>query len=67
MGGCGINLYNATIEELILVTPSLAGEEGRLELIAEVDKPLNEFGPGWRRTILLSMIALHFVIDFTAS
>ena len=39
----GINLYNATIEELVLITLSLAGEESRLEFIAEVGKQLDEF------------------------
>lgn len=39
----GINLYNATIEELVSITLSLAGEEGRLEFIAEVGKQLDEF------------------------
>lgn len=43
MWGRGINLYNATIEELISTTLSLSGEEGRLEFVAEVGNQLDEF------------------------
>ncbi len=43
MWGRGINLYNATIEELASVTLSLAGERGRLEFVAEVGNQLDEF------------------------
>ena len=43
MWGRGINLYSARIEELVSVTLSLAGEEARLEFVAEVGKQLDEF------------------------
>ena len=43
MWGRGINLYRANIEELVSVTLSLAGEEGRLEFVTEVGNQLDEF------------------------
>ncbi|MDE0679067.1 MAG: restriction endonuclease, SacI family [Gammaproteobacteria bacterium] len=43
MWGRGINLYNATIEELVSVTMGLAGEDGRLEFITEIGNQLDEF------------------------
>lgn len=43
MWGRGINLYNATIEELASVTLSLAGEEARLEFVEEVGNQLDEY------------------------
>ena len=39
----GINLYLLSIEELVSVTMSLAGEEGRLEFVAEVGEQLDEY------------------------
>ncbi len=39
----GINLYLLSIEELVSVTMSLAGEEGRLEFVSEVGKQLDEY------------------------
>ena len=39
----GINLYFLAIEELVSVTMSLAGEEGRLEFVEEVGKQLDEY------------------------
>ena len=44
MWGRGINLYNATIEQLAFVTLSLAGEDARLQFVTEVGNQLNEFG-----------------------
>lgn len=43
MWGRGINLYIATIEELVSITMGLAGEEGRLEFVTEVGNQLDEF------------------------
>lgn len=43
MWGRGINLYNATIEQLVSVTLSLAGEDARLRFVTEVGKQLDEF------------------------
>ncbi len=43
MWGRGINLYNATIEELVSITMSLAGEDGRLEFVTEVGDQLDKF------------------------
>ena len=43
MWGRGINLYNATIEQLVLVTMGIAGEEARLEFVTEVGNQLDEF------------------------
>lgn len=39
----GINLYLLSIEELVSVTMSLAGEEGRLEFVAEVGKQIDNY------------------------
>ena len=39
----GINLYWLSIEELVSVTMSLAGEEGRLEFVSEIGKQLDEY------------------------
>ncbi len=39
----GINLYLLSIEELVSVTMSLAGEEGRLEFLAEVGEQIDEY------------------------
>lgn len=39
----GINLYLLSIEELVSVTMSLAGEKGRLEFVEEVGKQLDEY------------------------
>ena len=43
MWGRGINLCQLTIAELVSVTMGLAGEDGRLEFIAEVGKQLDEY------------------------
>ena len=43
MWGRGINLYQLTIAELVSVTMGLAGEDGRLEFIAEVGNQLDEY------------------------
>ncbi len=39
----GINLYLLSIEELVSVTMSLAGESGRLEFVAEVGEQLDKY------------------------
>ena len=43
MWGRGINLYLLSIEELVSVTMSLAGEEGRLEFVAEIGEQVDEY------------------------
>ena len=46
----GINLYRLSLEELLLITMSLAGEECRCDFIAEVGKQLDEHAlPSGRR------------------
>ena len=39
----GINLYLLSIEELVSVAMSLAGESGRLEFVAEVGEQLDKY------------------------
>ena len=64
MWGRGINLYNATIEQLSLVALSLAGEDARVEFVSEVGRQLDEYARPAGRAAWRDL--LKSVLDGTA-
>lgn len=53
----GINLYQHSLEHIVAVTMSLAGEEGRCDFVAEIGKDLDSYAHTSGR------LALHGLLE----